>query len=101
MRINAINCGHRGAAHHQAKQAEIIINRRIPPGHDPKAAVKELQAEVDAFNRDYPGHDIPAVLFEFGILNLHHAINERIAPEDVIQTTKVYAVALMELLGVA
>ena len=155
MRVNAIDCGYRGASHHQAKTAEVIMNRRIPPGHDPKAAVKEMRDAVDTFNRDYPEHnitfeviadtppyvleenspiiqgirravkkvfgvepnitgvpsptgasqfvakhDIPTVLFGFGVLNFHHAIDERIHVDDLIKTTKVYAVALMELLGV-
>ncbi|MFZ5825741.1 MAG: M20 family metallopeptidase [Bacillota bacterium] len=45
--------------------------------------------------------EIPTVLFGYGLLNLHHAVDERIALEDVVDTAKVYAVALMEWLGVA
>jgi len=45
-------------------------------------------------------HKIPTVLFGYGLVNLHHAVDEHIALDDVIRTTQVYAVALMEWLGV-
>jgi succinyl-diaminopimelate desuccinylase len=45
-------------------------------------------------------HPIPTVLFGYGLVNLHHAIDEHIAIEDLVKTAKVYAVALMEWLGV-
>lgn len=44
---------------------------------------------------------IPTVLFGYGYVNLHHAIDEHIEAEAVVKTAKVYAVALMEWLGVA
>ncbi len=45
-------------------------------------------------------HPIPTVLFGYGLVNLHHAIDEHIAIEDLVKTAKVYAVAFMEWLGV-
>jgi len=45
-------------------------------------------------------HPIPTVLFGYGFVNLHHAFDEHIAEADVAKTAKVYAVALMEWLGV-
>jgi succinyl-diaminopimelate desuccinylase len=44
---------------------------------------------------------IPTVLFGYGLINLHHAVDERINVDDIVDTAKVYAVALMEWLGVA
>lgn len=46
-------------------------------------------------------HPIPTVLFGYGLLNLHHAVDEHIVVEDIVNTAKVYAVALLEWLGVA
>jgi succinyl-diaminopimelate desuccinylase len=43
---------------------------------------------------------IPTVLFGYGYVNLHHAIDEHIECEALVKTAKVYAVALMEWLGV-
>ncbi len=45
-------------------------------------------------------HPIPTVLFGYGLVNLHHAIDGHIAIEDLVKTAKVYAVAFMEWLGV-
>lgn len=45
--------------------------------------------------------EIPMVLFGFGNVNLHHSEPEWIAPEDVVDTTKAYALTYMDLLGVA
>jgi acetylornithine deacetylase/succinyl-diaminopimelate desuccinylase-like protein len=45
-------------------------------------------------------HKIPTVLFGYGLLNLHHAVDEHIVLQDVIDTAKVYAVAFTEWLGV-
>ncbi len=44
---------------------------------------------------------IPTVLFGYGYVNLHHAIDERIAIDALVDTAKVYAAAFMEWLGVA
>jgi acetylornithine deacetylase/succinyl-diaminopimelate desuccinylase-like protein len=46
-------------------------------------------------------HPIPTVLFGYGILNLHHAIDEQIEVSALVRTAQVYAVALLEWLGVA
>lgn len=43
---------------------------------------------------------IPTVLFGYGYVNLHHAIDEHIELEALVKTAKVYALALMEWLGV-
>lgn len=42
---------------------------------------------------------IPMVLFGFGNVNFHHAEPEWIAPEDVVDTTKAYALTYLDLLG--
>lgn len=44
---------------------------------------------------------IPTVLFGYGYVNLHHAIDEHIDSDALVNTAKVYAAALMEWLGVA
>lgn len=44
---------------------------------------------------------IPTVLFGYGLVNMHHAIDEHIECEAVVKTAKVYAIALMKWLGVA
>jgi acetylornithine deacetylase/succinyl-diaminopimelate desuccinylase-like protein len=155
MRISAIEPGPRAAAHHQARSSEMVVNRRISPGADSKAALAEIQAVAAAHTRDHPenpaavtlernlppavtpedhpvvsgvcrairsvlgevptiagmpapvgisgflvAHPIPTVLFGYGLVNLHHAIDEHIAIEDLVKTAQVYAVALMEWLGV-
>ncbi len=46
-------------------------------------------------------HSIPTVLFGYGLLALHHAVDEHIKVDDIVDTAKVYAVALTEWLGVA
>lgn len=46
-------------------------------------------------------HQLPTALFGYGLLSLHHAVDERIHVDDLVNTAKVYAVALMEWLGVA
>ena len=156
MRISAIDSGPRAALHHQARTCEVTIDRRLPPGTDPEAAVAELQAVVDAHCRAHPEnpaelemlrslppfsvapdhplvaglarairavtgeepavvgipasvgisellvrHPIPTVLFGYGVLNLHHAIDEHISTGALVRTAQVYAVAFAEWLGVA
>jgi acetylornithine deacetylase/succinyl-diaminopimelate desuccinylase-like protein len=156
MRISGIDSGPRAALHHQARTCDITINRRLPPGTDPEAAVAELQAVVDAHCRAHPEnpaelevlrslppftvapdhplvedlvravravtgeepavvgvpasvgisellvrHPIPTVLFGYGVLNLHHAIDEHISTGALVRTAQVYAVAFAEWLGVA
>ena len=44
---------------------------------------------------------MPTVLFGYGLVNMHHAIDEHIECDAVVKTAKVYAVALMRWLGVA
>jgi acetylornithine deacetylase/succinyl-diaminopimelate desuccinylase-like protein len=44
---------------------------------------------------------IPTVLFGYGILNLHHAIDEHITADALVKTAGAYAIALMEWLGTA
>lgn len=42
---------------------------------------------------------LPAVVFGYGLINLHHAVDEHIAVTDLMRMTKVYAAGLVELLG--
>lgn len=44
---------------------------------------------------------IPTVMFGYGILNFHHAYDERVAVADFIDTAKAYALGFMRYLGVA
>lgn len=46
-------------------------------------------------------HPMPTVLFGYGSLNMHHAIDEYIESDALGKMASVYAVALMEWLGVA
>jgi succinyl-diaminopimelate desuccinylase len=156
MRVSGIDCAHRAAHHHQARQCTIVLNRRISPTVDPEIALAELKGLIERHNAIYrnnparleltrnlapavTGEDhpvvtglagavrkvmgreasvvglpssvgisalldripIPTVLFGYGYLNLHHAIDEHIESEALVDTAKVYAVALMEWLGVA
>jgi len=41
----------------------------------------------------------PMVLFGFGSVNFHHAIDERIPVQDVVDTVKVYALLMLQYLG--
>ena len=41
----------------------------------------------------------PTVLFGFGSVNFHHAIDERIPIQDIVDTVKVYALLMLEFLG--
>ncbi|MGH3327017.1 MAG: M20 family metallopeptidase [Streptomycetales bacterium] len=156
MRVSGIDCAPRGAFHHQARWAEITVNRRIPPSLKQDQARMEVQQVLAAHNAAYPEnqatlavvrdmqpygvpddhplvtglsaavrdmtgaeptvagvpspvgistmlgkHAIPTVLFGYGVLNLHHAIDEHIECDALVKTAKVYAAALMEWLGVA
>ncbi|HEY8417619.1 MAG TPA: M20 family metallopeptidase [Limnochordales bacterium] len=42
---------------------------------------------------------LPAVVFGYGIVQLHHAIDEHIAVRDLMRMTRVYAAGLVEVLG--
>lgn len=44
---------------------------------------------------------LPTVMFGYGILNFHHAFDERVAVEDLVDTAKAYALGFMRYLGVA
>jgi acetylornithine deacetylase/succinyl-diaminopimelate desuccinylase-like protein len=41
----------------------------------------------------------PTILFGFGSVNFHHAIDERIRVEDIVDTAKAYALIMLEFLG--
>lgn len=156
MRVSGIDCAPRNAFHHQARWADVTVNRRIPPSVTQDQARAEIEEVLAAHNAAYPEnqatltlvrdkppyavsaehplvtglsvavremmgteptvtgipspvgistmlatHAIPTVLFGYGLLNLHHAIDEHIECEALVKTAKVYAAALMEWLGVA
>lgn len=42
---------------------------------------------------------LPAIVFGYGIVQLHHAIDEHIAVTDLMRMTRVYAAGLVEVLG--
>lgn len=156
MRVSGIDCAPRNAFHHQARWADVTVNRRIPPSVTQEQALAEIEEVLAGYNAAYPEnqatltlvrdkppyavpedhplvtglstavremmgteptvtgvpspvgistmlatHSIPTVLFGYGVLNLHHAIDEHIACDALVKTAKVYAAALMEWLGVA
>lgn len=155
MRVSGFDSAPRAAFHHQARWAEITVNRRIPPSVTQDQARGEMEEVLAAHNAAFPDnqatmtivrdkrpyhvdsdhplvsglstavkammgaeptiagvpspvgistllgtHAIPTVLFGYGILNFHHAIDEQIAADALVKTAKVYAAALMEWLGV-
>lgn len=67
-------------------------------GQSPTVAGLPCPVGISAFFAEHP---IPMVMFGYGIVNLHHAHYEHIAIDDLERTAKVYAIALMEWLGVA
>lgn len=107
-------------AHNQAhpeNPASLTLERNLPPaitpadhpvvtgmcrairsvtGGTPTVAGMPAPVGISSFLATHP---IPTVLFGYGLVNLHHAIDEHIAIEDLIKTAKVYAVAFMEWLG--
>lgn len=109
------------AAHNQAhpeNPASLTLERDLPPAITPadhpvvtgvSRAIRSVTGEIATvagmpapvgISSFLEAHPIPTVLFGYGIVNLHHAIDEHIAIDDVIKTAKVYAVAFMEWLGV-
>lgn len=108
------------AAHNQAhpeNPVHLALERDLPPATTPAdhpvvtgmcRAIRSVTGETPTvagmpapvgISSLLAVHPIPTVLFGYGLLNLHHAIDERIAIGDLIKTAKVYAVALMEWLG--
>jgi len=109
------------AAHNEAhpeNPAALTLERSLPPsvtppdhpvvsgvcrairsvvGAEPTVAGMPAPVGISSFLATHP---IPTVLFGYGLVNLHHAIDEHIAIEDLVKTAKVYAVALTEWHGV-
>jgi acetylornithine deacetylase len=106
-------------AEYPENQAELRLERETkvaytPPDHPLVTGLSSAVEQVMGRKANVAGlpssvgistllglHQIPTVLFGYGLVNLHHAVDEHIRLEDVVNTTKVYAVALMEWLGVA
>lgn len=66
-------------------------------GTEPVVSGIPAQAGVTWIVREL---EIPMILFGYGNVNLHHAEPEWIEPQDVVDTSKAYALTYMELLGV-
>lgn len=99
-------------------QTTLTVVRSIPPAitEEDHPVIKELEAAVRRVTGREPNvvglpssvgistfladHPIPTVLFGYGFVNMHHAIDEHIDCDAVVETAKVYAVALMNWLGV-
>lgn len=109
------------SAHNNAmpnNQAILTIERNLPPAiteadHPVVTGLEEAVRLVTGRKPDVVGlpsavgistflsdHPIPTVLFGYGLVNMHHAIDEHIECDAVVETAKVYAVALMRWLGV-
>jgi succinyl-diaminopimelate desuccinylase len=106
-------------AEYPENQAELFLERETkvavtPAEHPLVTGLQRAVQQVTGHEANVAGcpapvgissllgrHQIPTVLFGYGLLNLHHAIDEQIAVDDLVKTAKVYAVALMEWLGVA
>jgi len=96
---------------------EVNTSREMPalatPVDDPlvqitKAAVEEVRGKTPrvaglpvTVGLTQAGINAPAVLFGFGSINFHHAFDERIKVEDLVDTAKVYALIFMDYLGIA
>jgi len=103
---------------HPENPARLSVERTLPPAITPPdhpvvaglcRAIREVTGEAPTvcgmpatvgISSFLATHPIPTVLFGYGLVNLHHAIDEHIAVSDLIKTAKVYAVAFMEWLGV-
>lgn len=101
-----------------SNQASLKLVRNVKPAVTPEehpvvtglesAVEKTLGKEASVVGLPSPvgistlldDFSIPTVLFGYGYVNLHHAIDEHIEIEALIKTAKVYGVALMEWLGV-
>lgn len=66
-------------------------------GGEPSVVGMPAPVGISEMLSKYP---IPTVLFGYGLVNMHHAIDEHIDIEALIKTAKAYAVALIEWLEV-
>lgn len=67
-------------------------------GRPPKVTGVPSSVGISQFLATNP---LPTVMFGYGILNFHHAFDERMAVDDLIDTAKAYALGFMRYLGVA
>ena len=70
---------------------------RLVRGREPTITGVPAQTGITWLVREF---GIPMVLFGYGNVNLHHAEPEWIDPDDVVDTTRAYALTYMDLLGV-
>ncbi|MCL5039621.1 MAG: M20 family metallopeptidase [Firmicutes bacterium] len=96
-------------------EAEILEERpqtRVSEDMPVIPALKRAALAVDGVEPQYTGapsltglgwfvneQKIPIVMFGYGYLDFHHSIDEHIAIEDLVKSTKAYALTIGELIG--
>ena len=94
------------------EQVEERPHTRVPEDSPMIGALKRAAVTVDGVEPGFTGapsltglgwfvneKGLPIVMFGYGNLDFHHSVDEHIAVADLVKSTKVYALAIRELIG--
>ena len=86
----------------------IVVDEKLPLVQELAQAAEEVTGERPKVT-GWPASvgisqllatmSIPSVLFAYGVINMHHAVNERLDVENLIRTAKVYCLTFGRLLS--